>query len=466
LAESFSNGQTALPVEPSPQLSELDNPYDPEKRSGIPFLFDASYYQGKYYLYWGPAPAVIITLLKLPTGQNIGDELIGFFAIVLIFLFSSLTLLYLRRKYFPSIPDWLLAVSILIVGTSHPMLWFLSWPSIYFAAIACGQAFLLAGVYFILPVLDSSSRNPLRLLGVGIVWALAIGSRITLIIPVGFLLITTVILLASEKRTTSKPGALAGRIIALGFPIVIAIALLGFYNQVRFGDPIETGLRYQLSKLDQKTIIEQGRHFNIAFGLPNSVYYLLTPFRIRASFPFIRPLLNKFPTFSGYLESFTPPEHHIDNVTGLLWAMPTILFCGVLVREIICCRQITTPSSSPNKTRTGQQGNHQSIKRIGSILLITGLAAASPVLVYYWVSNRFLLEVVPLLAICSTLGIWLIYRKSLVFPLTRILINSLIISAVIVSTLISLLLTFTGAWNQFDDLNPALWNTLTDLFSW
>jgi len=36
LADAFSNGQTALMIEPSPLLSELDNPYDANQRGEIP----------------------------------------------------------------------------------------------------------------------------------------------------------------------------------------------------------------------------------------------------------------------------------------------------------------------------------------------------------------------------------------------------------------------------------------------
>src|SRR6187455_485414 len=58
-ANAFLHGQLALEVEPDPALLALENPYEPADRENIPVLWDATLYQGKYYLYWGPVPAVL-----------------------------------------------------------------------------------------------------------------------------------------------------------------------------------------------------------------------------------------------------------------------------------------------------------------------------------------------------------------------------------------------------------------------
>ena len=59
LAQAFQNGQLHLLLEPSAELLALENPYDYHNRENVPHLWDASLYQGKYYLYWGPVPALI-----------------------------------------------------------------------------------------------------------------------------------------------------------------------------------------------------------------------------------------------------------------------------------------------------------------------------------------------------------------------------------------------------------------------
>src|SRR5262245_32215828 len=59
LGDAFAAGQLSLVVQPSPQLLALSDPYDPRNRENIPFLHDASLYQGKYYVYWGPFPGLV-----------------------------------------------------------------------------------------------------------------------------------------------------------------------------------------------------------------------------------------------------------------------------------------------------------------------------------------------------------------------------------------------------------------------
>src|SRR5512138_2879306 len=55
LSQAFLKGQVALLDTPDPRLASLT---DPHQAAGtkIPFLWDVSYYHGKYYIYWGPAP--------------------------------------------------------------------------------------------------------------------------------------------------------------------------------------------------------------------------------------------------------------------------------------------------------------------------------------------------------------------------------------------------------------------------
>ena len=70
LAISFEHGQLSLQVTPSPALLALHDPYDPVERKPLGYnnyIGDLSLYQGKYYLYFGPAPVIIDLALKLLT---------------------------------------------------------------------------------------------------------------------------------------------------------------------------------------------------------------------------------------------------------------------------------------------------------------------------------------------------------------------------------------------------------------
>ena len=59
-ADAFLAGQLSLLEAPPAALATLPNVYDVRQRSGIDYIWDASYYNGKYYLYWGPVPAWLL----------------------------------------------------------------------------------------------------------------------------------------------------------------------------------------------------------------------------------------------------------------------------------------------------------------------------------------------------------------------------------------------------------------------
>jgi hypothetical protein len=81
LAEAFRHGQLSLLTPPKPQLLALADPYLPALNA--PYrMHDASLYGGKYYLYFGPAPVLVLHMpLRWLTGYYPSDA-----AAVLIFL--------------------------------------------------------------------------------------------------------------------------------------------------------------------------------------------------------------------------------------------------------------------------------------------------------------------------------------------------------------------------------------------
>ena len=58
LVDGFRHGHLYLPVKPEPELLALENPYDPVANAAYRLL-DPSLYNGRYYLYFGPVPAVV-----------------------------------------------------------------------------------------------------------------------------------------------------------------------------------------------------------------------------------------------------------------------------------------------------------------------------------------------------------------------------------------------------------------------
>ncbi|MBM3125965.1 MAG: hypothetical protein FJZ87_12985, partial [Chloroflexi bacterium] len=214
LARAFSHGNLHLDVQPDPALLALEDPYDPQYRSGIPVLWDASLYEGKYYLYWGPSPAVILVPLKWISDQVIGDNLLTFIFLAGMYVFITLTLLHLWRSDYPDIPAGVLSACLVLAGIINPIPFLLVDPRIYEAAVAAGQFFLLGGIYFLFTGMKKSSNPRFFLAGTSL--ALAASSRTILILPVLCLGLVILLWFLSNKGEIKL-----GRIGSLILPLMV-----------------------------------------------------------------------------------------------------------------------------------------------------------------------------------------------------------------------------------------------------
>jgi hypothetical protein len=466
LADAFLDGQTGLLVEPPQELASLKYPWPTEMRPGIPVIADASYYMGKYYLYWGPAPAGMAAIWKLISQQRVGDETIVFVAASLILVFSVLIMLDLKQRYYPEIPAWLFGCSLVAVTTVHPLLWNLNRPAIHEASITSGQAFLLAGLFFALPTITGREVQVGRLILAGTMWGLALASRLTLLGAIGTLVLGTLWGLTRTRRRNDQKVYSLGGLVGLTLPIVICLGLLGLYNFVRFNSPLEPGLRYQLSKIDLNRLTETGSLFNPVYLSPNLLYYLITPLRFRETFPFVRPFFGKYSLFSAFLEKRAYPAiHHVEDATGLFMVMPFLFVSAICVGTYIWrwSRHIASDGD--------QTSSIENIRESGSLLCMSAflffatILAFVPVVLYFWVATRFMLDFTPLLMLAATIGIWAAIQINSDYPILRSLLSILIISALVTTVCVSLLLAVTGADSRFDDLNPELWRQMLQLFS-
>ena len=304
LTEGFLAGHTSLSVAPAADLVALGDPYRPGQRISTRLL-DASLYQGKYYIYYGPGPAV---LLMLPWRVLAGHEMPQRLAVA---SFGSLGLAALallvasvRRRHFPSASGLAAAgaflcalfASWLPVVARRPLFWEL--PIV--AAVAC----LWWALYFLWRYHDSGGRIAWAA-AAGAALAFAIASRATDVFAAGALL---VILLVPVIR--SGPGARRWSPFVLASSVVTAAGLLLLvYNHARFGRWLEFGQSYQLWGDEYRNM----RFLSPQYILFNLRQYLVGIARPSPYFPFVRPALPvDGPT--GYMG--------IDEVYGVAFAAP------------------------------------------------------------------------------------------------------------------------------------------------
>jgi len=275
----WRKGQLAMDVTPHPDLRVE---YPNRIVQHAPFLLDASYYQGRYYLYFGPAPALVLLLpYHLLTGWDIPEALAaGIFAAV-GFLLSIAWLRLVVRACFPRTG---LAAQLTLVaglGLANIVAAMLVRPLFYELAIASGYAFS-QGCLLAVALAVLRPEEALRWLAVASLSAgLAAASRPNLLVGGAVLLPLTVAGL--WWRGDRSPRRLIRLLLAAGLPAALCGAGLLAYNYARFDRAFEFGLNLQLGSNPG------GFGFTAANLWHNLRLYYFNPPVLDWYFPFVGP---------------------------------------------------------------------------------------------------------------------------------------------------------------------------------
>ena len=324
-ADGFLAGKLYLGEKPPAALVGLADPYQLQNRANVGYyLWDASLYEGRYYLYWGPVPALMAATVKLfHPAWVVEDQYLIFFSIAGLAAVLAAMFYWLYKRHFQKIPGWLVLGLTLLGVLNTPVFWLVNRPDVYEAAIAIGQFFLILGFYIALRGMESQKHQVLLLALAGFFWGAAIGSRVEL--GLGIAWIGPPGLPFPDPQIRKKARIIIAAMLALILPLVIWGAGLAWFNYARFGNILETGHRYQLTRAGVPPDF-QGI-FSASFILPNIYNLFARPFDVYIHyFPFLyTPIINSsmwprlfYPHDPNYY--FSPP------ITGIFIAIPPIWF--------------------------------------------------------------------------------------------------------------------------------------------
>lgn len=277
LAHGFLKGRLSLDAAVPQAIIDSPNPYDPAQRpAGVETLHDASYYRGKYYIYFGPAPVVT---LFIPWRLLTGHDLHIAYAVCIFSSGGYLALLalffLLQRRYFPAASDSAIFISVLALGGATMVFALLRRPNVWELSAAAGFFFFVTSLLCLGSAVVSSRPARWAALG-GLALGLAVASRPTYLACAALFALP----LLARRRGATRYGwqALFAAATTCG---TIGLALLA-YNYARFGDALEFGQKYQLS-----SIIEgNARHFSADYVAINLKIYFFSALRWIGCFPF------------------------------------------------------------------------------------------------------------------------------------------------------------------------------------
>lgn len=418
LARGFLAGHLYVPIQPSPKLLALPDPWDPAVNDSLKWQ-DMALYNGHYYLYFGAAPVVaLFAPWRIVTGHDLPES----FAICLLcfgaLLFSCAAMLRVVELADIRPSPVLLVFLFVALGVCQVMPFLLNRAAVYEVAIASGQFFIAAGMYFLARGVEKASGGPLALSGG--MFGLAMASRPHLALAGAIAAVGLAVFFL-------RRGSRAFLAFAVAFAAVgLAIAT---YNYERFGNAMEFGFRYQMAGPGQNRVEVAARNV-----VPGVYYMLLARPEFSRVFPWMR-MVFRFP-FDSAERHPLPPQYFVEPTVGAFWLAP-FLFAGLAAR--------TRYSKRPADTR-----------------LVIGIAAAAGLAVLLFListhlaTHRYEADFVPLLVFAAVASLAICGRRALVAAACVLIVYS---------ATANLALALAGPYDDFLKTQPAGYVRLARRFS-
>jgi len=375
LARGLLSGHLYLDREAPPILTQLRDPYDPDANNAARHdpryrLHDFSYYGGRLYLYFGIAPALFVFI---PWHLLTGAWLTHWASVVFLCSAGLLVNLFLVRaikaRDFPDSPAWMTAVSTLILGLASyaPLL----------AARADMWEIPIAFCYFSVSVALRSLWEAFGNPGHSAKWialaSAAIGAAFAArptVLPNAAILFVPFI----SRETRGSAWSWVAAVV----PLALCGAGVALYNALRFGDPLDFGMRYQLAGV----YVSKLHAFSASYVWTNLRFYLFQGVRWSSIFPFTHePLL-------GPLRARLPLNHGgVEQISGALLNAP-ILWAAAAVPALI-----------------GPRHRDHGLLLVSVSAAWVALSSLITLSLFFGACSRYQFEFVPELALLASVGV-------------------------------------------------------------
>lgn len=459
MAEGFRSGHLYITVPPHPDLLRQADPYDP---AHIRLWFwDVSLFKGRYYMYWGPVPGLLQALAKTALRINgmIGDQYLVYFMFMLNATAAAFLLDRVQRRLFPTLPFWLLLLTILAFAMANPAPYLVASGGVYQASIAAGQAFLLLGL---IPAFDgvwaarAGKARWFHFFLVGVCWALALGSRVSMAAAIALLLAFASLAAAWPQSLKQLRAYLpwAKSVSLMAAPLVAMGVALLVYNKLRFESFLEFGTNVQLSTLKFRLSTD--------YWLANAYTYLLRPYRADCHFPYAftpayPPAEEALPGWLGVPKGYLINEPVVGwlRVVTISWFAPVALWLGwKKLRATLQALQSPEPGTAFDAAYLFLVGSFATLSTVTGLMLL-GL---------YMATMRYLSDVTNGLVLLGAFGAFMLLQGAR-HKLWRWCVIAATTLALLTTIGFGLLLGYQGYNGHFKLFNPKLDAALQERFA-
>ena len=442
MAEGFRHGHLYLVEEPNPTLLSMEDPF--RYGNGDLWLWDSSLYDGHYYLYWGPIPALGLWAFKAISGSHevITDQWPTVILMLGRLYAGTALILSLVSRLRSKPPAWLTTLAVAVFGLAHPIPFIVARPYVYEGALAGGQFFLFLGLLWAFWGLARLEKRTLYFLCAGLSWALSLGCRVTNFIPVPLLVVLTLVVCLRgspfQWRTLTRWG------LALGLPVAVGGLAYADYNYARFDSVFEFGTNHQLTA--------QPFYGYSEYLIPNIFSYLFGPLSWSCEFPYA--------TVTGYrplspLITWPPGYQSFEKVGGIMF---TTTWCWL---SVLCVFHVIAQLRAGSRTASVGNALAQLSLHEGWLLAcaIPIMLSMAPVLTLWEASMRYVGDALGGLCMAVTISVFWAYRRTMAFRrrwLGRAL-HGVVLLAGIQTCVIGASTSFLSGENSLPERNPTLY---------
>ena len=375
LVDALLRKEVSLSLKPSDDFMKLENPYDiteravAEMRRDIDYIWDAAYYDGNFYVYFGVVPALLLFVpFKIITGYYLSTAFaVAFFTSVYL-IFLNLLITACIKKWLPEAPFAVYPCGILVMDAASGALLFVSGARFYEVVYAAGLAFAAVGLYLLFSNGFRENDSYIRILAGSFCLALTVGCRPPMLFY-SFLLIPYFYKRIKNKKFRKNIVPF----LFLAIPYIVIAAALMIYNYIRFDTVFEFGQNYQITVTD----IGKGSYF--LSSLPWCIWRgMFQPLLINAKFPF-----------------FHPGDSGIDFVGYMLNAE--------FVLPIFSCAPLLYCMFFPSYWKKWKRHRGKYLTGVLAVTVGLGWIVAVIVFVSAGIAGRYTLEAIPLLAFGAVL---------------------------------------------------------------
>ena len=387
--DALQHGRVWLDIEPDPGLEELTNMYDASERngSGVSYEWDYAYHNGKYYCYFGITPIVAYYFPYYWIHHQIPAQsmALNFYAILGV-LFLCLTMLTAIRRFKAHPNQVLLILCFPAVTLCCGATYMMDLAGRYQLAMAAGLCFLSLSLFTGMQACQCRKPVPrlIMLFISGASLILCAGARPTMAVNAAVLLPMFFGILADKRQ---KLGYCIGQAAVFLVPLFAGAAGLMWYNQARFGSPLDFGTTYQFTVSDP-----HANKLSLTHIVPAFVHYFLNPASLRTTFPFFEPQWFKTNNYQHFV--------YLEGTIG--WLLYPMIMLGML--RLYPVLKGDKGISRFCMTRLQRRSFLLICVIVSLILAWTDFSAGG-------VNQRYLYDIAPLLLVCSAVTILTYHEK-------------------------------------------------------